>query len=170
MLAPLPPGRTTGQELEAIETIIAIGGADDETATAKQIAGQTGLSVQTVRRRLQLRSLIAELRRAFDEVGSLPGSPGPLRAYRKPAARLWPRRSDRETARERARASAQVPRRGVVSLHFINHLGAASTPGTIFCFPRESMSRSASDSCSCWSYFAIVPPRQQAPARQGTHN
>ena len=60
-------------ELEAIETILAIAGADGETATVKQIAAQTGLSVQTVRRRVRLRSLIADLRRAFDE-GRIPAS------------------------------------------------------------------------------------------------
>jgi ParB-like chromosome segregation protein Spo0J len=60
-------------ELEAIETILAIAGADGEAETVKQIAAQTGLSVQTVRHRLRLRSLIADLRRAFDE-GLIPAS------------------------------------------------------------------------------------------------
>ena len=60
-------------ELQAIETIIVITGADGENATVKQIAAQTGLSVQTVRRRLRLRSLIADLRQAFDE-GRIPAS------------------------------------------------------------------------------------------------
>ncbi len=54
-------------ELQAIETILAVGGADRESATVKQIAAHTGLGVQTVRSRLRLRSLIAELRLAFDE-------------------------------------------------------------------------------------------------------
>jgi ParB-like chromosome segregation protein Spo0J len=54
-------------ELQAIETILAVAGADGETATVKQIAAQTGLSAQTVRRRLKLRALIADLRQAFDE-------------------------------------------------------------------------------------------------------
>jgi ParB-like chromosome segregation protein Spo0J len=60
-------------ELEAIETILALRGADSEAGTVKQIAAQTGLSVQTVRRRLRLRSLIAELRQAFDD-GRIPAS------------------------------------------------------------------------------------------------
>lgn len=60
-------------ELQAIETIIAVGGVDGETAMVKQIAAQIGLSVQTVRRRLRLRSLIADLRQAFDK-GRIPAS------------------------------------------------------------------------------------------------
>jgi hypothetical protein len=66
-------GPSPAIELEAIETIIGLAGANGETATVKQIAAQTGLSVQTVRRRLRLRSLIAELRQAFDQ-GRIPAS------------------------------------------------------------------------------------------------
>ena len=54
-------------ELEAIETILATGGAESEAVTVKEIAAQTGMSVQTVRRRLRLRSLTPVLRAAFDE-------------------------------------------------------------------------------------------------------
>lgn len=54
-------------ELQAIETILESSGGDVETPTVKEIAPQTGISVQTVRRRLRLRSLSAGLRAAFDE-------------------------------------------------------------------------------------------------------
>jgi ParB-like chromosome segregation protein Spo0J len=54
-------------ELQAIETILETGGAETEPATVKEIAAQTGMSVQTVRRRLRLRSLTPALRAAFDE-------------------------------------------------------------------------------------------------------
>jgi hypothetical protein len=54
-------------ELQAIETILETGGADTEPVTVKEIAAQTGMSVQTVRRRLRLRSLTPKLRVAFDE-------------------------------------------------------------------------------------------------------
>ena len=54
-------------ELEAIETILATGGAESEAVTVKEIAAQTGMSVQTVRRRLRLRSLTPALRAAFDK-------------------------------------------------------------------------------------------------------
>jgi ParB-like chromosome segregation protein Spo0J len=53
-------------ELHAIETILGTGGAESEPATVKEIAAQTGMSVQTVRRRLRLRSLTPALRAAFD--------------------------------------------------------------------------------------------------------
>jgi len=54
-------------ELQAIETILDTGGADSEAVTVKEIAAQTGMSVQTVRRRLRLRSLTPALRAAFAE-------------------------------------------------------------------------------------------------------
>jgi ParB-like chromosome segregation protein Spo0J len=54
-------------ELQAIETILEAGGGDSESVTVKEIAAQTGMSVQTVRRRLRLRSLTPALRAAFDE-------------------------------------------------------------------------------------------------------
>lgn len=54
-------------ELQAIETILETGGAESESLTVKEIAAQTGMSVQTVRRRLRLRSLTPVLRAAFDE-------------------------------------------------------------------------------------------------------
>lgn len=54
-------------ELQAIEVILQAGGSDGEAATAKEIAAQTGMSLQTVRRRLRLRSLTPPLRAAFDE-------------------------------------------------------------------------------------------------------
>ena len=56
-------------ELRAIETIVAAGGGDGEAAAVKEIAAQTGMSVQKVRRRLRLRSLVPGLRNAFDEGG-----------------------------------------------------------------------------------------------------
>jgi ParB-like chromosome segregation protein Spo0J len=54
-------------ELRAIEAILGADGADGEAATVKEIAAQTGMSVQTVRRRLRLRSLTPALRAAFDD-------------------------------------------------------------------------------------------------------
>jgi hypothetical protein len=54
-------------ELRAIEAILKAGSADGETATAQEIAAQTGMSIQTVRRRLRLRTLIDQLREAFDQ-------------------------------------------------------------------------------------------------------
>jgi hypothetical protein len=51
-------------ELAAIEAILASG--EEEAATVKEIAAQTGMPVQTVRRRLRLRALSAGLREAFD--------------------------------------------------------------------------------------------------------
>lgn len=52
-------------ELDAIEAILCADGADGEAATVKEIAAQTGMSAQTVRRRLKLRSLDPALRDAF---------------------------------------------------------------------------------------------------------
>ncbi|MGO9882227.1 MAG: hypothetical protein ACLP4R_29910 [Solirubrobacteraceae bacterium] len=54
-------------ELQAIEIILATGDAESESLTVTEIAAQTGMSVQTVRRRLRLRSLTPALRAAFDE-------------------------------------------------------------------------------------------------------
>lgn len=54
-------------ELAALEAILETDRGSEEAATIKEIAAQTGISVQTVRRRLRLRSLSAGLRRAFDE-------------------------------------------------------------------------------------------------------
>jgi hypothetical protein len=54
-------------ELQAIEAIFDAAGAEGDVATAKEIAAQTGMSLQTVRRRLRLRSLTPGLRAAFDE-------------------------------------------------------------------------------------------------------
>jgi ParB-like chromosome segregation protein Spo0J len=54
-------------ELAAIESILESSGGEDEAAAMAEIAAQTGMSVQTVRRRLRLRSLTAGLRTAFDE-------------------------------------------------------------------------------------------------------
>jgi hypothetical protein len=55
-----------GSELQAIEAILEQG-TGEELTTVKEIAAQTGISVQTVRRRLRLRSLRPGLRRVFDE-------------------------------------------------------------------------------------------------------
>ncbi|HEY3759733.1 MAG TPA: ParB/Srx family N-terminal domain-containing protein [Solirubrobacteraceae bacterium] len=54
-------------ELREIEAILKTGDADGDVATVKEIAAQTAMSVQTVRRRLRLRSLILKLRDAFDQ-------------------------------------------------------------------------------------------------------
>jgi hypothetical protein len=54
-------------ELQAIEAILQADTSADEAATVKEIAAQTGISVQTARRRMRLRSLTAGLRAAFDE-------------------------------------------------------------------------------------------------------
>lgn len=53
-------------ELRAIEAILAADDSSDQAATIKEIAAQTGITPQTVRRRLRLRSLSAGLRDAFD--------------------------------------------------------------------------------------------------------
>jgi ParB-like chromosome segregation protein Spo0J len=53
-------------ELQAIETILQTGVAESEAVTANEIAAQTGMSLQTVRRRLRLRALTPALRAAFD--------------------------------------------------------------------------------------------------------
>jgi ParB-like chromosome segregation protein Spo0J len=58
-------------ELAAIEQILAHGG--EEARTVKQIAAQTAMPVQTVRRRLRLRNLTPALRAAFDR-GKIPVS------------------------------------------------------------------------------------------------
>src|SRR5581483_3281860 len=47
-------GPSPASELHAIEGILGADGAGGEGATIKQVAGQTGISVQTVRRRLKL--------------------------------------------------------------------------------------------------------------------
>jgi len=52
-------------ELDAIEAILNSSTAAGEAATIKEIAAQTGMSVQTVRRRLKLRWLGPALRDAF---------------------------------------------------------------------------------------------------------
>ncbi len=78
-------GASPAIELAAIEAILEAGRPGDETATIKQIAAQTSMSVQTIRRRLRLRSLTPGLRRAFDE-GRLPASVAEA-AARLPAAR-----------------------------------------------------------------------------------
>jgi putative intracellular protease/amidase len=54
-------------ELQAIETILAAAGGESETVTITEIADQTGMSLQTVRRRLRLRTLTPALRAAFAE-------------------------------------------------------------------------------------------------------
>jgi ParB-like chromosome segregation protein Spo0J len=57
-------GSSPASELQAIEAILVRG--DEEARTIKDIAAQTGMPVQTVRRRLRLRNLIPALRAAFD--------------------------------------------------------------------------------------------------------
>jgi hypothetical protein len=54
-------------ELRVIEANLKTGGADGEATTVKEIAAQTGMSIQTVRRRLRLRSLTPALRDAFND-------------------------------------------------------------------------------------------------------
>jgi ParB-like chromosome segregation protein Spo0J len=78
-------GASPASELAAIEAIIEAGRPGGEAATTKQIAAQTGMSLQTIRRRLRLRSLTPGLRRALDE-GRLPASVAEA-AARLPAAR-----------------------------------------------------------------------------------
>jgi len=58
--------QSPASELQAIETILHAGGEAHQASTVKQIAAQTGMPVQTVRRRLRLRSLSPSLRHAFD--------------------------------------------------------------------------------------------------------
>jgi ParB-like chromosome segregation protein Spo0J len=65
--------QSPASELHAIETILEAGGEDHQASTVKEIAAQTGMPVQTVRRRLRLRSLSPGLRRAFD-AGQIPAS------------------------------------------------------------------------------------------------
>jgi ParB-like chromosome segregation protein Spo0J len=65
--------QSPASELQAIETILQTGGEEDQANTVKEIAAQTGMPVQTVRRRLRLRSLSPGLRRAFD-AGQIPAS------------------------------------------------------------------------------------------------
>ncbi len=60
-------GPSPASELRAIEAILCADGADGERASIKEIAGQTGISVQTVRRRLKLRLLKPALRDAFGQ-------------------------------------------------------------------------------------------------------
>jgi ParB family chromosome partitioning protein len=54
-------------ELSAIEAILKASGTDGEATTVKEIAAQTGMRLQTVRRRLRLRSLTPALRARFDD-------------------------------------------------------------------------------------------------------
>jgi ParB-like chromosome segregation protein Spo0J len=54
-------------ELAAIEAILETARDAADSTTIKEIAAQTGISVQTVRRRLRLRTLTSGLRRAFDQ-------------------------------------------------------------------------------------------------------
>ena len=54
-------------ELREIEAILKSGDPDGDVATIKEIAAQTGMSVQTVRRRLRLRSLTPAIRDAFEQ-------------------------------------------------------------------------------------------------------
>jgi ParB-like chromosome segregation protein Spo0J len=53
-------------ELAAIEAILQTAGAENEDLTVREIGLQTGMSQQTVRRRLRLRRLVPALRTAFD--------------------------------------------------------------------------------------------------------
>ena len=79
-------------ELQAIETILETGGAESESFTVKEIAAQTGMSVQTVRRRLRLRSLTPALRAAFVE--------GTITASLAEAAARLPEACQRELERQ----------------------------------------------------------------------
>ena len=54
-------------ELAAIEAIITTAGETSQAATIKQIAAQTGMPTQTIKRRLRLRNLAPALRQAFDQ-------------------------------------------------------------------------------------------------------
>ena len=70
-------------ELDAIEAILDCGAVAGEAATVTEIAAQTGMSVQTVRRRLKLRSLDPALRDAFRPGRSPLAWPRPRRACPK---------------------------------------------------------------------------------------
>jgi ParB-like chromosome segregation protein Spo0J len=107
-------------ELQAIETILAAAGTESEALTVKEIAAQTGMSLQTVRRRLRLRTLTPALRAAF-EAGQITASVAEA-AARLPVARqqaLEPQLGTggrlsltdvREAAREQtAAATAELP-------------------------------------------------------------
>jgi ParB family chromosome partitioning protein len=54
-------------ELQAIETILEADRLSGERTTVSAIAAQTGMSTQTIRRRLKLRRLSPTLRAAFDQ-------------------------------------------------------------------------------------------------------
>ncbi|MGN6170479.1 MAG: ParB/RepB/Spo0J family partition protein [Solirubrobacteraceae bacterium] len=58
---------SAASELREIEAILKTAGTDREATTVKEIAAQTGMSIQTVRRRLRLRSLTPALRAAFND-------------------------------------------------------------------------------------------------------
>jgi ParB-like chromosome segregation protein Spo0J len=54
-------------ELEAIEAILHADGASGEASTISRIAAETGMSAQTIRRRLRLRRLSPALRASFEQ-------------------------------------------------------------------------------------------------------
>jgi ParB-like chromosome segregation protein Spo0J len=83
-------------ELQAIETILAAAGTESEALTVKEIAAQTGMSLQTVRRRLRLRTLTPALRAAF-EAGQITASVAEA-AARLPEARQQALEQKLETA------------------------------------------------------------------------
>jgi len=68
-----PEAPSPASELQAIETILQAGGEERQASTVKEIAAQTVLPVQTVRRQLRLRSLSPGVRRVFD-AGEIPAS------------------------------------------------------------------------------------------------
>jgi hypothetical protein len=109
---------SAASELHAIEAILAHG--DGEANTVKEIAAQTGMAIQTVRRRLRLRKLIPALRAAFDRGAiSITVAEAGARLAAEPQARLGAMLAGgerltlhavREVARERtAIATEELP-------------------------------------------------------------
>jgi len=125
--------QSPASELQAIETILEASGEDHQASTVKEIAAQTGMPVQTVRRRLRLRSLSTGLRRAFD-AGEIPASVAEA-AARLPADHqaLLERRlaaGERLTlaaVRDAARGQAQASGEQLPDALFADHAAAWQT-------------------------------------------
>ena len=112
-------------ELRAIEAILKTGGTDGEATTVKEIAAQTGMSVQTVRRRLRLRSLTPALRDAFDD--------GRITASVAEAAARLPEREQQELA-DAARTNRAADPSDVRDVARERSAEAkAELPGELFC-------------------------------------
>jgi ParB-like chromosome segregation protein Spo0J len=112
-------------ELRAIESILHADRNGDETVAVKEIAAQTGISVQTVRRRLRLRSLTAGLRAAFDEARITPG-------VAEKAARL----SDQQ----QARLEQRLDEAGMLTLTDVRDAARTQTGAASAALPDELFS------------------------------